>query len=97
MTFMSWTGPGNARGRCDARCHDAERGPCDCLCNGVYHGAGRKPGELLRRVQVHGEEVLAQAKARAAAEGLTLVAPTVAELLAEIPGQRTLFGGGTRT
>lgn len=25
-------------GRCDAKCHEAERPECDCICGGLYHG-----------------------------------------------------------
>lgn len=27
-------------GRCDARCHDAVTGDCDCICGGANHGRG---------------------------------------------------------
>lgn len=26
--------------RCDARCHDATKLTCDCICGGRYHGRG---------------------------------------------------------
>lgn len=95
MTLMSWSSSGGARGRCDSRCHNAARPDCLCMCGGRYHGAARQPGGLLEMVQVHGEEVLAAARARAAAEGLELRALSVAELLAAIPGQRSLFVEGS--
>lgn len=28
-------------GRCDSKCYDAVSGPCDCICGGRNHGAGR--------------------------------------------------------
>lgn len=27
--------------RCDARCHNAKRPECECICGGRYHGCGR--------------------------------------------------------
>ena len=27
-------------GRCDAKCHDAARAECDCICGGANHGVG---------------------------------------------------------
>lgn len=27
-------------GRCDARCHDASKPFCDCICGGRLHGVG---------------------------------------------------------
>lgn len=27
-------------GQCDARCYDAEMRVCDCVCQGMNHGAG---------------------------------------------------------
>jgi hypothetical protein len=27
-------------GQCDARCYNAQRGNCSCICGGVNHGAG---------------------------------------------------------
>jgi hypothetical protein len=96
VTFLAWSTRDGTRGRCDERCHMAERPGCACLCNGVYHGAGRREGELLRRVQaLHERQVLPAARARAAAEGLKLYfEPTAQVLLQRIPGQRDLFGGG---
>lgn len=29
-------------GRCDAKCYDAKKPGCDCICGGMNHGAGAK-------------------------------------------------------
>jgi len=29
-------------GRCDAKCYDAAEDPCDCICQGRNHGAGKQ-------------------------------------------------------
>ena len=29
-------------GRCDARCYDAAEEPCECICQGRNHAAGRQ-------------------------------------------------------
>ena len=29
-------------GRCDARCYDAAEEPCECICAGRNHGAGKQ-------------------------------------------------------
>lgn len=38
---------GNSEGsrRCDAKCHDARRGPCRCVCGGRYHGRGSQAAQ----------------------------------------------------
>jgi len=33
---------GHCRGRCDARCYNAEGTTCTCICGGVNHGKGEK-------------------------------------------------------
>lgn len=49
MTKM-WAGRKNGSvfsgGRCDAKCHNAKRPSCHCLCNGLYHGASRIDGGM---------------------------------------------------
>jgi hypothetical protein len=42
MTLMSEKIGQNATRRCDARCYDAKRDHCTCLCGGLNHGAGLK-------------------------------------------------------
>ncbi len=37
MTVMLVANSGGIR-RCDARCHDAAKPDCDCICGGRYHG-----------------------------------------------------------
>lgn len=49
-------------GRCDAKCYEAESGPCDCICGGVNHGAGRARAEAQTRT--HAERMI-EAFARA--------------------------------
>lgn len=29
-------------GRCDARCHEAKKPECNCICGGAHHGVGAK-------------------------------------------------------
>ena len=46
-------------GRCDARCHEAKKPECDCVCGGRYHGALLQgPAELERRLKTHHQWVL---------------------------------------
>jgi len=41
-TLISWASSGGAKGRCDAKCYDADSPPavCTCICGGANHGAG---------------------------------------------------------
>jgi hypothetical protein len=54
-------------GRCDARCHEAVKHDCDCICGGKNHGVGVKqaiannherigltPEDLERFARLHG-------------------------------------------
>lgn len=52
-------------GRCDAKCYEAESGPCDCICGGANHGAGRARAEAQTRA--HAERMV---EAYARAKGL---------------------------
>ena len=38
-TLLTKTGTWTIR-RCDARCHDAKREECECICGGMNHGVG---------------------------------------------------------
>jgi hypothetical protein len=78
-TVMSWGNSEGTKGRCDAKCHNAATPHCDCMCGGRYHGAGRD-GSLPERIRDYGEEILAAAKTRAAAEGLELRSTSLQEL-----------------
>ena len=49
MTTVLSVGNSEGERRCDARCHDAAKGECGCVCGGRYHGAGRTA--VLARVQ----------------------------------------------
>lgn len=40
MTLISYSSSGGDVGRCDARCYDATRPHCDCICGGNNHGQG---------------------------------------------------------
>lgn len=48
-------------GRCDAKCHTATTGECDCICGGRDHGAGHHQALentralLVERVEQAGE------------------------------------------
>jgi hypothetical protein len=71
-TLMRWGNSEGEKGRCDAKCHNAQHPECDCMCGGRYHGAGLVEGELERRVEKDWEGVLERAQARAKAEGMHL-------------------------
>lgn len=74
MTVMCWGNSEGIKGRCDAKCHNAAGPTCGCMCDGRYHG-GARDGSLGARVEQHSDEVIALAKERCAAEGLTLKIP----------------------
>lgn len=38
-TIMTWGNSEGIQGRCDAKCHTAEKPECDCMCNGRFHGS----------------------------------------------------------
>ena len=80
VTAMTWGNSEGTKGRCDAKCHNATKDDCDCMCGGRYHGANNKPGGLEKAVQEHSEEVFEAAKRKAAEQGLDLDAKTPAEL-----------------
>ena len=42
MTTLLTYENGSVRRRCDARCHDAKGEDCECICNGMNHGAGAR-------------------------------------------------------
>jgi len=48
-------------GRCDAKCYGADPGPCDCICQGKNHAAGRAQAAAntreLARQWVHAAEL----------------------------------------
>lgn len=70
-TVMKWGNSEGTKGRCDAKCHNATKPDCDCMCGGRYHGVGE--GQKFRETaREHGLEILKAAEQRAAAEGITL-------------------------
>ena len=51
--------------RCDARCYNARRPKCVCICGGVNHGAGlEKAVENIRQKKVNVWEVIKRCDAR---------------------------------
>ena len=40
MTLITAGNSSGGRMRCDARCHDAQKPKCECVCGGRYHGKG---------------------------------------------------------
>jgi len=38
-------------GRCDAKCYNAKDLECDCICNGLNHGAG--VGRAVQQTREH--------------------------------------------
>jgi len=48
-TLMIQTFGGNHKRRCDAKCYNAQRPKCRCICGGRNHGQGlAKAAELTR-------------------------------------------------
>ena len=86
-TLMAWYNSEGLKGRCDARCHNAKHGDCDCMCGGRYHG-GARDGSLGRRVEQYGEEILERARQRAEAQGLELEAQSLNELIERLQDGR---------
>lgn len=48
MTTVFTAGSSEGERRCDAKCHDATAGDCDCICGGRYHGVGKQVLDLVR-------------------------------------------------
>ncbi len=88
-TVMSWGNSEGTKGRCDAKCHNARRVECSCMCGGHFHGASRD-GTLQEEIRRHGEEILREARRRAAAEGLELEARDLGEVIAILTAPRQL-------
>jgi hypothetical protein len=40
VTLISYSNSGGEQGRCDAKCYEATKPECDCICGGANHGAG---------------------------------------------------------
>ena len=51
MTTVITQGYNHRARRCDARCHDAKRPHCDCICGGRNHGVGLQ--QAIRNNQEH--------------------------------------------
>ncbi len=80
-TVMAWYNSEGCKGRCDAKCHNALKSGCHCMCGGRYHGANQAPpGDGLKdRMEKFGAEVLEGAQQRARAEGFELKANSLAD------------------
>ncbi len=39
-TLISYESSGGSKGRCDAKCYDAEGPECECVCGGENHRKG---------------------------------------------------------
>lgn len=59
-TFMTWETSGGKKGRCDARCHNAKRPKCRCMCGGDLHGKAR--GITPREFEDFKDEVIENLK-----------------------------------
>lgn len=55
-------------GRCDARCHEASKTDCDCVCGGRLHGCGRDNAIAQNTEWLLGD-ALVQAKSWAGLQG----------------------------
>lgn len=51
MTLIYQRTTGGRMNRCDARCHNAKRAKCKCICGGRYHGKRSNSVELLEAVR----------------------------------------------
>jgi hypothetical protein len=40
-TLIQWGNSEGIKGRCDAKCHNAKRPECECICGGRYHGCAQ--------------------------------------------------------
>ena len=54
---MSWGTNDGEQGRCDDKCHSAEKPVCDCMCGGLYHGSKRN-GTFQEVNEAHGRALL---------------------------------------
>ena len=61
MTLISYQSSGGDQGRCDAKCYDAHEEPCDCICGGRNHGAGRE--QAIENMRELAESWIEQARA----------------------------------
>ena len=43
-------------GRCDAKCHNATKPDCDCICGGVNHGVGEKQA-MINTIELTAEKI----------------------------------------
>lgn len=71
-TIMSWGNSSGAKGRCDARCHNAKHEKCKCMCGGKYHGASNRPGGVEQAVKDNWEEAIEDAEKKAQEQGMEL-------------------------
>jgi len=44
-------------GRCNAKCHDAKKPKCHCICRGAFHGKGSGSAQLFQALD-RGETLL---------------------------------------
>ena len=58
MTAITYGNSSGETRRCDAKCHNAERPECDCICGGVLHGAGSGTIALGKRISDLIDEML---------------------------------------
>ena len=58
-------GPGGLAacvGRCDAKCHDAKKVKCNCVCSGWNHGAGER--QAIVNTEAHFDTIVVENKKR---------------------------------
>ena len=61
MTLL-WEGNSEGMKRCDARCHNATKPKCACICGGRYHGKKSWSPELRDAINEYGKEMVAGMK-----------------------------------
>lgn len=77
-TAISYGNSDGTVGRCDAKCHEATKPDCDCICGGRLHGSGSSAAAIEQLTEdFFGPELLAELKrlgidgAQPAMKGLT--------------------------
>jgi len=72
-------GDGELLGRRDARCYNAERPECECVCGGMNHGAGLS--RAVDNTRAYAEAMIGEYVSRHGLQDYTAeVSPTVRQL-----------------
>ena len=66
MTLISQGDSSGTWKRCDARCHDAKKPKCNCICGGLYHGKKSGSPELYQAIKESAEALAKKLEAEGA-------------------------------